>query len=668
MFEGVKIRLRRAGRLSLATLGSLLLYLPLTWFAPGSALTAIAQLAVTVCILLWLTRAARAGIRKAIWSLRNRLLVTYLFIAVVPVLLIAALALVGAWTLGSQVALYLATSELDRRVVALRYATESLARAAPRDRMPTMRGMSETFFQRQFPGIVFYSRSPSRFEEWPASVSEFHPPSREWSDASGIVLIGDRPYVWAHAVADDTDCAAVAPLTPRFLGELVPGLLVSLADTGKILDAKPTSPEDSSAGLDLDRGNLNLKRPAGEAASRLPPPANRFDIDVAWFLPTKVASWDSPRRQRVMVLYVRTRPSVLLSILSAQKLGDLNSYLPYILVGVAILFLIVELVALVIGISLTRTITHAVHELYQGTQKVIEGDFSHRIRVHRNDQLGELTTSFNVMTGNVERLLAVAKEKERLQSELEIAREVQSQLYPHRVPEMKTLRLTAYCKPARTVSGDYYDYVAIDAGHIAISIGDVAGKGISAALLMATLQSSIRAQTRSAVQYAASVSADGCPQIVVSTSRLVSDLNRHIHAFTSPEKYATFCFGVYDDTTGVLSYTNAGHLPPVLIRDGSATPLDVNGMVVGAFPFAQYGESHLQLRAGDLLLCYTDGITEPENAYGEMFGDERLIDLVSRNVSSSEEQIVRTVIEAVEQWAGVGEQFDDMTILLARRC
>ncbi len=668
MFEGVKIRLRRAGKLSLATLVSLLVYLSLSWLKPGSALTALAQLAVTGCILLWLLRAGRAGIRKAIWSLRNRLLVTYLFIAVVPVLLIAALALTSAWTLGSQVALYLATSELDRRVAVLRYATQSLAKTSPKDRMPAMRGMSETFFQKQFPGIVFYSRSGTRVEEWPESASGFHPPSREWAEASGIVLIGDQPHVWAHAVGGDNDCAAVAPLTPRFLGELVPGLLVSLADTGTVLEGKQARTADSGPGLDLDSRKLRLRRPSGEAVPKLPPPVNRFDIDVAWFVPTKVGSWDSPQHQRVMVLYVRTRPSVLLGILSAQKLGDLNSYLPYILIGVAILFLIVELVALAIGVSLTRTITYAVHELYQGTQKVIEGDFSHRIRVHRNDQLGELTTSFNVMTGNVERLLAVAKEKERLQAELEIAREVQSQLYPHRVPEMKTLRLTAYCKPARTVSGDYYDYVALDANHIAISVGDVAGKGISAALLMATLQSSIRAQTRSAVQYAALAGAEGVPQMVVSTSRLVSDLNRHIHAFTSPEKYATFCFGVYNDITGVLSYTNAGHLPPILIRNGSATPLDVNGMVVGAFPFAQYGESHLQLQSGDLLLCYTDGITEPENAYGEMFGDERLIDLVSRNVSNSEDQIVRTVIEAVEQWSGGGEQFDDMTILLARRC
>jgi sigma-B regulation protein RsbU (phosphoserine phosphatase) len=263
------------------------------------------------------------------------------------------------------------------------------------------------------------------------------------------------------------------------------------------------------------------------------------------------------------------------------------------------------------------------------------------------------------MTENLEQLLVVAKEKERLQTELEIAREVQRQLYPKTVPELRRLELTALCHPARLVSGDYYDYQGVRDGCAVIAIGDVAGKGISAALLMASLHSSLRTQVQACIE--------GADRAEMSTSRLITQLNRLLYADTSPEKYATMLLSIYDDETGVLTYTNAGHLPPVLVRDGRSTALDVNGMVVGAFPFAQYDESRLHLEPGDVLLCYTDGITEPENAYGEMFGEERLIDLVVRNSHLATAEIIDTVIGAVNEWTGSPELQDDMTVLVARR-
>jgi phosphoserine phosphatase RsbU/P len=147
----------------------------------------------------------------------------------------------------------------------------------------------------------------------------------------------------------------------------------------------------------------------------------------------------------------------------------------------------------------------------------------------------------------------------------------------------------------------------------------------------------------------------------------VSELNQQLYATTSPEKYATFFFAIYDPETGLLTYTNAGHLQPVLIRDGAPTLLDVNGTIVGAFPFSKYQESKLELRSGDLLVCYTDGITEPENEYGEMFGEERLIELVAKNAARDDAAIMESVMESVRQWTGAPELSDDMTLLLARK-
>lgn len=158
-------------------------------------------------------------------------------------------------------------------------------------------------------------------------------------------------------------------------------------------------------------------------------------------------------------------------------------------------------------------------------------------------------------------------------------------------------------------------------------------------------------------------SASHCPPI--STSKLVSELNLQLYKNTSPEKYATFFLGLYDPAESILTYTNAGHLPPLLFRNGEVKRLEIDGTVVGAFPFADYGESKLKLEKGDLLLCYTDGISEPENAYGEMYGEDRLIEVVQRNLHKSDDQLVEAIMESVLQWTGSPELQDDMTMLLA---
>ena len=131
-------------------------------------------------------------------------------------------------------------------------------------------------------------------------------------------------------------------------------------------------------------------------------------------------------------------------------------------------------------------------------------------------------------------------------------------------------------------------------------------------------------------------------------------------------KYATFFFALFDEPTRTLTYTNAGHLSPLLFRNGDIIRLDSNGTVVGAFSFANYGESCMTIVPGDLLVCYTDGITEPENAYGEMFGEERLIELVQKHAKRDDREIVQIVLDAVRSWTGEPELQDDMTLLLAR--
>jgi sigma-B regulation protein RsbU (phosphoserine phosphatase) len=141
-----------------------------------------------------------------------------------------------------------------------------------------------------------------------------------------------------------------------------------------------------------------------------------------------------------------------------------------------------------------------------------------------------------------------------------------------------------------------------------------------------------------------------------------------VYASTAPEKFATFFFSLYDDATSLLTYVNAGHLPPILVRGGLASTLDTNGMVVGAFPFASYNESRLELQRGDLLVLYTDGITEPENEYGEDFGEQRLRELLVANADRDGAEITAEVMDAVRRWTAFPDELqDDMTLLVLRK-
>jgi sigma-B regulation protein RsbU (phosphoserine phosphatase) len=160
---------------------------------------------------------------------------------------------------------------------------------------------------------------------------------------------------------------------------------------------------------------------------------------------------------------------------------------------------------------------------------------------------------------------------------------------------------------------------------------------------------------------------NGATPMHFSAARLVAQLNRQLYANTTPEKYATFFFAIYDEARHALTYTNAGHLPPLLVRGGAFTNLNPTGTVVGAFPFAKYEERTVELENGDVVVAYTDGIVEPENPYGEMFGEDRMKDLVLRYAYAGSSEIIARTMEAVVQFTGSSELQDDMTMVVVRR-
>lgn len=649
MRNGIRTLLDWLGRVGLAFLILLFVYLASGFAGALAGLRIVAGFGVAITGVWLIVRLLLRAARHAIWRLRNRLMVTYLFIAVVPIVLVAALAGLGALSLVNQIAVFLVTSALDRRIDALSSITESVVRTDQASRPPVMERTIDLFYRDRYPGIEILLRESGREIRYPEEAT-IPAPLNGWKPTSGVLVRGGHFLLWSYAQTASGDVTVTAPLTGEFLAELVPRL--GVVNVGR------TSP-NSAQTLEEARGLAT--------ASSLPPSKSRFDREVTWFATLPAADWDHPGQTGAgLFIAVRSRVSAVLGVVFNPGADVFQGLLIFFLVAGVVVFVVVEITSLIIGIGMTRTITGAVHRLYEGTQRVIAGDYSHRIEVTGKDQLAELSHSFNRMTENIEQLLVVAKEKERLESEIEIAREVQSQLFPRQIPEMRTLRVRAVCQPARLVSGDYYDYEIVGGTQVALAIADVAGKGISAALLMAAIQSSLRAQLQNVLDLVPA-GGPGRQGAEISTSHLVSNLNQQLYSTTALEKYATFCLGIYDEPSSMFTYTNAGHLPPLLVRDGKAEPLDVNGTVVGAFPFSQYDESRLALHPGDLLAFYTDGVTEPENEYGEMFGEERLIDLLERNGHLDEDEIIRIVLDAVRQWTASEELQDDMTLLLARR-
>lgn len=256
--------------------------------------------------------------------------------------------------------------------------------------------------------------------------------------------------------------------------------------------------------------------------------------------------------------------------------------------------------------------------------------------------------------------------EERLRRELVLATQVQQRLFPTHPPVSTGAEMSGFCQPARGVGGDYYDFLSLDHGRIGIAVADVAGKGISAALLMSSVQASLRSQAM--IQ-------DGLPEATGSLVSLVSNLNRLLFRSTGGTTYVTFFYAQLDVKTRQLTYVNAGHNPPLLLRsrDRAGAPpvsdcssLTTGGTIIGMFDHCQYEQETIQLRAGDLLIAYTDGVTEALNAFGDEFGEERLLDALQDAANLSAEETRDFIVKRVAEWCGSAPQHDDLTFIILK--
>jgi serine phosphatase RsbU (regulator of sigma subunit)/catechol 2,3-dioxygenase-like lactoylglutathione lyase family enzyme len=252
------------------------------------------------------------------------------------------------------------------------------------------------------------------------------------------------------------------------------------------------------------------------------------------------------------------------------------------------------------------------------------------------------------------RALAEKLELERrIAQELEIAKQVQARLFPQRLPRLATLDYAGICIQARKVGGDYYDFLSLGQNRLGLVIGDIAGKGIAAALLMANLQANLRSQ---------------CAMTSAEPQRLLCLVNQLFVENTADGAYATLFFAEYEDDTGWLRYVNCGHVPALLLRnDNSVERLDSTATVLGIFKDWDCSVDQKRLSAGDILALYSDGITEAFNDKDEEYGASRLIAALRQNGESSSQALLESIVNDVQQFSR-REQHDDITLIVARCC
>lgn len=650
--------------------------IPLGRWLPG-----FVYLAAVLAGIVVIANLSYHGLRRLtepiFWKVRNRMLGSFLFIGFIPLgLLLLAIMLVGYIALGQLSAAYL-KSTMDGYADDVARIAAELQVLLPADTdSKSFDALATRVFERHhgtFPRLAAYllRRDPGgalqtvrEYDPAAVGVCALHYPDSGAAPRSagldGIILRGN---------ADALTAIRPIPAQPDLFLQVTAPIDLNIEDRlqeEKSIFAAFVPANRGSVRVSDSPEGMQVKDAAGtrdrraEADLRSMTERSRLDArrKLWWFAVLEGWNSENGKREAVVVGMVRV-PFQTLYEAYFSGYSKVSRGLLYAVVVVLSLFLAAELISFVIGGTISRHITRSIHEMHQGILALQRGDLGHRIPVRRRDQLGLLSHAFNQMTDSITRLLDEVGEKKRLEQELQIAREVQATLFPKQLPKPRGLSLFGGCEPARVVSGDYYDFIVEDEAHLHIVVADISGKGISAALLMANLQAAMRNQLL-AVKFGSQ------EEVERNLAAVMNELNQQIYLNSPAEKYATLFLGRYVADKRSLSYSNAGHLPPIILNGDSIRRLETGGTVLGLFDGIQYQAETVELPPGSLVSLYTDGITEAVNDNDEEFGEQRLLEALREYRALPPEIIFRRVVERVRDWQGKLKQQDDITLIVGK--
>jgi sigma-B regulation protein RsbU (phosphoserine phosphatase) len=644
--------------------------------------------------------------RRLLWRVRRKLIISYIFIGFVPAILIIAFFLLGGVLLFSNFSSYLVQNRfrvLGERAASIAATTASeIQHAGGRD-VAGILARRQAAVAGEFPGASFAvvpmnrpcgsassgtadaRGAPSAVPDTAGPWSHVEPPAtvpawvtcggfvgllayeREGERANGgggppvVVDQGPAVNVSSNDVHSHALIRAIAFPESRVPGY---GVVVDLLINEHV--RQQLRQETGAELTDIRRVSRDVAPLRRRADDPDEPPAagpNAFSLNQASVTFLEYVDWTTGKRGGVLMVPMRLSIGEIYQRISSQGFGDrtFGQALFLVLVIIGVLFLIIEAAALVTGLALARSITGSVHELFAGTERVRQGDFTHKITVMAPDQLGELAGSFNLMTSSIEDLMLQAAEKKRLEEELRIAHEIQMSLLPQGPLRMPGMSVTALCVPAREVGGDYYDFLPLDDHRVGVLIADVSGKGTSAALYMAELKGLVLSLSR----------------IHTSPRELLIAADRIIAPHLDARSFITMTYALVDLKTKTMTYARAGHTPLIYLPGPAAgSPrvqiLAPDGLVLGlklddGEMFERLlEEKTIPLRPGDLYLFFTDGITEAMNAGDDCFGEGRLGELLQAHADLPPDQLRERVLREIASFVGDAPQHDDMTMILLK--
>lgn len=596
--------------------------------------------------------------RRVLWRVRRKLTISYIFVGFVPAILIIAFFLLCGLLLFFNTAGYMVRSRaaalVDHAEFLAQSAARDVARAATPEEVSAALDRVHAAAAVRYP-TVSYAIVPGARACSSASVAEDGAPA-------SVVLTG----AWSHLAAPPSvpvwvPCYGYAGLVTRqgtgladVAARGVAWIDVAGPSRAMVVDV-PLNPVFAR----------DLREDTGIVIAGTGAAAAQADDGLPWVAFLEYTDWATGEADPITVEFRMNVANVYNRLAGGPliRIGafDFSQFLLALVAVVGGLFLVIQVMALGMGLGLARTITGAIHDLFAGTIRIRHGDFTHRIPIRRRDQLGELAESFNLMTASVEDLLQQKAEKERLEQELRVARDIQMSLLPQGPVRIPGLELTAFCEPAREVGGDYYDFLPIDEHTLGVLIADVAGKGTSAALYMAELKGLMLSLS----------------QLHWSPRALLIDANRLLAKQLDSRSFITMTYLVVDLKARTLTHARAGHCPLIYLPAASkASPraelLSPDGLVLGLQ--IDKGETFNRLleevtvpiATGDLFVLYTDGITDATNEAGEWFGDQRLVALIEEHGALSCDELRERVLREVHVFAGTAAQHDDMTMVLLR--
>ena len=399
--------------------------------------------------------------------------------------------------------------------------------------------------------------------------------------------------------------------------------------------------EQGEIAFAIDRsGTLYTPDPPQQAALQA--------LDIAAVAPASAAA--GPRRVGDWVVVARKDASGLILGI-ARPIGESLRELRRTSLRNLSLGLLVIGLALVGIVPISHGMTRHLRALTGSVRQLAAGDFRVRVPPGGRDELGTLAKAFNQMAQDLERHQAQAVEQERMRRELELSRQIQTEMLPRAPLRMGPAEIKGISIPAREVGGDFFNYFVLPGGQLALLVGDVSGKGVSAALLMANVQATLRARL----------------PLETHLARLAADLDREIDESTPRGVYLTLFIGILDTNTGELRYVNAGHNPQFVIRRaGGIEPMTSTGLPIALYSGHEYRESAIAIAPGDLLFFYTDGLVEAEDEAGNMFGAERLQELIATVQADGIDTVIERIEAVVRTFRGRAEALDDATLMALR--